>query len=808
MGCAAGAVLCSAPQALAREGATQPALIIDAQPLGAALTELAQKTGVNILFSSEAVRGLRSNPINAQIEPENAARLLVAGTALDVKRDPTGALIIRKRFRDLQPAAATLAANDVPSGRAPEAAAVDTAPAAPPQTQLNEVIVTAQRRSERLKDVPISVTAVSGQTLTAAGVKEVRDLATVTPGLLVERIGSNVNPIIRGIGSSITAPGVDTNVAIYLDGVVQPIPSNNAIELNNIERVEVLKGPQGTLFGRNATGGAISIITRTPSFTPHFEADVGYGSHNEVRSDLYVTGGLGDKLAADTAIMFREDDGYIRNINTGNELGRARSFSARSKLLFKPTDNFTVVGSYAHTYRFDNQAVTYHVLDGITAARQVDPTTVTNLPHDQVSLTVDPYVRTTSDQYAVNATWTAGSTKINAITSFSRYTSYVLSDQDSTAVNYQLVKLWTKDDIFTEDINATSHVNDVLDLLAGLSYYHGRTTNYLFVYGGSLTVPSYILNSFNRTTSLAGFGELTFHINPALTLITGLRYTTEKPDSSAFSNFGQVLQLSTRFSGWSPRASLRYALSPETNLYVTYSRGFKSGLIDIGNFNHNPVKPEINDAIEGGVKYSSGMLSFSVAAYHYWYNNIQVESFANSFGLPTVQNAASARIYGVEADAAVALTDQLKINGGLAYNHARFASFLDAPVFTPLAAGGNALSTVDLSGTKLPRAPDFTANGTIAYRQPIGGDALEASLTGLYNGGFSWDPANTINQHAYGVLNGRLDWTTASGRLKLSLWAENITDTRYSQQTNESTVATLVLYNQPRQVGVTVGTKF
>ena len=184
---------------------------------------------------------------------------------------------------------------------------------------VGEIVVTAQRREERLQDVPVAITAVSAARLEAAGVASTQQLSFITPGLTATEVAGFAQPHIRGVGSSTNGPGLEQPVATYIDGVYIASAPSSLLTLNNVERVEVLKGPQGTLFGRNATGGLIQVITKDPRQEPSVSVNITEANYRDTVADAYVTGGLTDTLAADVAVRYEhQEDGWGRNLATGN----------------------------------------------------------------------------------------------------------------------------------------------------------------------------------------------------------------------------------------------------------------------------------------------------------------------------------------------------------------------------------------------------------------------------------------------------------------------------------------------------------
>ena len=227
-------------------------------------------------------------------------------------------------------------------------AAPDPAPAV---DEVQEIIVTAQRRKERLQDVPIVVNAFAGDQLEAAGIKSTLDLAAVTSGLEFGTQAAYGQPFLRGVGTVANVPGVESPVALYVDGIYYGAMIGSVLTLNDIEQVEVLKGPQGTLFGRNATGGLIQITTKDPTQKFAGYADAGYGSYNTATGDLYVTGGVTQSVAANLSVHYQDQGtGFGRNAFTNSEVNKTKDLSVRSKWVFAPSDATSIkaVFDYSH----------------------------------------------------------------------------------------------------------------------------------------------------------------------------------------------------------------------------------------------------------------------------------------------------------------------------------------------------------------------------------------------------------------------------------------------------------------------------
>jgi iron complex outermembrane receptor protein len=213
-----------------------------------------------------------------------------------------------------------------------------------------EILVTAEKRATRLVDTPISIVAVNSEQLDRAGVNNLLELSTVVPGLRMDTIGNNSQPTIRGISSDVNGAGLSANVATYLDGFYLPSQQGNDFNLSDVTSVEVLKGPQGTLFGRNATGGAIRVNTAPPSYTTSGEVSLSYGSFDDMRGSLFVTGPISSNVAGSIYLHGEKTDSWTRDIVTGKNAGKGYKINARGKLLFDATDNLSFLATAAYTH--------------------------------------------------------------------------------------------------------------------------------------------------------------------------------------------------------------------------------------------------------------------------------------------------------------------------------------------------------------------------------------------------------------------------------------------------------------------------
>jgi iron complex outermembrane receptor protein len=685
------------------------------------------------------------------------------------------------------------------------------APSSAPQADENtgEIVVTAQRREQKLSEVPLSITAITAARLQQSGISATTDLATVTPGLQYPVSGAFAQPTIRGIGSTVTSAGSDANVALYVDGVYMPSQAANIFNFNNIDRIEVLKGPQGTLYGRNATGGAINITTLAPSFKPIARLSASYGRFDEVRLNAYGSGPISDTVAVAIAGIYTDDNGYAKDVIRGVRLATYDERGVRAKVLVKPTETFEITVAADWSRKTDLTGYSLKVINGNTAQNVTIRPGVYNL---QLSLTPD--FTTESKGASVTAKLDLGDYTLSSISSARKVDADFLTDLDRTEANASVASFDTHQKTYTQELNIASGAEGAFSWVGGVFYYHDKADNLNLRTNGVLSVTGHI-----KSEAVAGYAEGTYDIGDALSVIGGIRYSTEKRHFTANRPTGTPLTLDTsvKYDSWTPRASIRYKIAEGANVYATYSQGFKSGTYNISSFSTVPVRPEKVRALEAGFKYYSRGISLSTAAFRYLYDDIQIQAIAG--GLTTLTNAAKAKIYGFEAQINAPVGGGFSLDAGVAYTHSRYSDFPAALVTTPRTSAavcgvnpnrpcGNVQGPGNASGNEMVRSPEWTANLTASYEGQIATGTLRASATGSYNGGFYWDAGNRLKQPAYFIANGRISWGPDDSFWRVALWGKNLTDKRYQYYAVDTTQADAASFARPRSYGVALELAF
>ena len=677
-----------------------------------------------------------------------------------------------------------------------------------------EIVVTAQRREERLQDVPATITALTGDQLDRAGINSSQQLTQVTPGLNFTQSSFSPQPTIRGIGTRGVTAGDESVVPVYVDGVYQPALNSTVIELNSIERIEVLKGPQGALLGRNATGGAINIITRTPTVDPGMDFSVSYGRFNQVIGKAYVTGGAGN-IAADLSLLYSNDDGYIRNIAKGTMTGQTRSYSVRSKILWQPVEGlkFTLIGSKAGT----NDSVSYstQARNRNTLARRFNPAVL--IPDDpfETSATDQTPINSMTTNAALIASWSGPGFSLNSVSGYQHTTLNSVADSDTTPqfVGTSLGTRSTRS--FIQDLYAVSTDNGPFNWILGATYYHDRSAN-PSVINVNVAFPSRVQTTTSLTTavetdSIAFWGQLGYDLSDQLNLTVGGRYTRDKKHFNARNNIsGALIDSDHSWNKFTPTATLKFSPSRNLNFYLKAGQAFKAGVYASSTFSAKPVDPETVTQYELGFKGDlTSWLRLNLAGYYTDYKNVQVNVRDPITLLSSLENAASARIYGVDGDIVIRPTRNLNIRAGVSLLNAKYRDYKNAQVFVPTGLGGNASATIDASGKHLIRTPSSTFNVGADYRVPLGDSSELAATANFFHSGVSyWEASNRVVQPRMNILNGELSYLEPSGHVRIALWGLNLLNDKYPRFILSSTTADSQVYAQPRTYGVRLSVNF
>lgn len=690
--------------------------------------------------------------------------------------------------------AALLAGAAIPS----VAFAAEADAAAP--TSLDEVVVTAQRRDEKLVDVPISVSVASGRQLEQAGVTSMGALAQVVPGLRMDSAGSYSQPSIRGVSSAISGPGLAPNVATYVDGFYRPNPIGNDFDFVDIRSVQVLKGPQGTLFGRNATGGAILVSTRDPEFKPALDARASYGRYDDMRGALFATAPLGDTLAASLSFYGRQSDGFIHNIVTGAREGDVETVAARGKLLWRPNDRGEVLLTLEHTWVDDPNGYLFSAYRGQTVGVLFPGVAIATNRGDVASNDPSRHELKSSAAF-LRAKYDLGWATLTSLTGYQLQRAEPEGfDLDATALPIFAAYFPQHEDTITQEFNLAVQ-GERFNWVAGLFYMNERAR--MSLDGVSGGARSTFLFAGQTIDSYAAFVDGTYRVTDKLFLTLGGRYSYD--DLSA--HFGAAPLFarggaSKSFQGFDPRIAVRYELDANANIYASASRGRKSAAYNATGLSDVPVRPEKITAFETGYKTARPDWQFETAAFYYKYKDLQVNAYQGA--VSTLLNAARAEIWGAEAHLAVEATENLRFDLGAAYTSGEYKSFPGAPHYVFSRTAGVTVSPEDATGNDLQRSPKFSGTVGVSYTHDFMGGAAQLSGTFAYQSKVYFDPFEDVTQKGYGVLNLRAAWTTPDERWTVAVFGRNLTDKKYIVSIVQEPTSILQVYAHPATYGVEI----
>ena len=684
---------------------------------------------------------------------------------------------------------------------------------------VGEVIVTAERRAEAITQVPISITSLSAKQLHDAQINTTLDLPKLTPGLQVSHNGLETEPGIRGVSTRVG----ENSVALYVDGAYIPSVVSSVADLSDVERVDVLKGPQGTLFGRNATGGAIMITTYDPGQTFAFRVSGGAEDREGYRGSVYINAPLTNTLAFNLSANYSASDGWLTEgkntlatgqqyLPVGTPINPIKHSDERLKLLWTPTDSMNVLASFENGYMSDAGALAW-VAQRNTLFGDVQP-----LPRDVALNGLVP---------ESSASWNAASLKVEDDVGGWKYTSLTAYRFESNPIDVDatqntgpriIVDWLSSQKSISEEFNAAS-AGGPIDIVYGL-----------FLYGEHIyrNYVSAMDIAKQDIFSAAPFANATWHMTDRLSLSGGLRYTYEHRRFDYVSNTTAEFSLSKTFPNVSPRAVLKYDFDGQSNVYVSYSEGFKSGLFNVDATGitgpRDPaaqaLNPETLKAMEFGYKLGSPRWNLSLAAYHYNWSNIQVNLYIN--GSEIDQNAAGAEVYGLEGQFDIHLTRRLTLLANGAYTHGRYTSFPDAAAVVTATSPGNLLlatdttspltisTSQDLRGVQLPRAPDWSGSVSLNYEIPTKVGVLQISPNVSAFSNYAPDTVlldtnhqNVLDIGAHAIVSLNLSYRP-SDHISFAAYVRNLTNAYYLVDKDYTSLGIFAVPVEPRTVGVRV----
>jgi iron complex outermembrane receptor protein len=695
-----------------------------------------------------------------------------------------------------------------------------------------DVVVTATRRETRLQTTASSVAAVTAAQMQARGITDIQSLASVTPGMSFGTLtGAQAHIAIRGIGSDSLVVGQDPRVAFYQDGVYIGRPTAQLGGMFDLERVEVLKGPQGALYGRNATGGAVNVISKGPTEDLDGFLRASYGNYDAVNLEGAIGGALAPGLSARIATRYEHRDGFGKNIVNGDDIDNKNQVGARVSLRWEATPDLSFL-TIADYNREKDHAFGTHFFG------QANPAVpVLGLARGGVGLTNSYDIASDTTPQAFIRAW--GVTEkielksdfatIQSTTSYRNSKARVLNDYDGTSLPIYRATSFEKARQFSQELTASGDIGQFEWLTGALFYDEKEDLSTIgpvsaAATGGAVNDIRQGLQTGGtlKTTAFSPYFELTYHLTDTIAVRGGGRYTHEKKSIDDISQFdfsrpysptNPIIQRpgfprsdSVKYNNFVPSATVEWKASPDVFVYAKYSQGFKSGNYNVS-VAQPPFQPEKIKSYEVGVKTNIPQVHgvFNLTGFYYDYTNLQVTIVRGANSI--IENAANAKIKGVEALLRIEPLHGLTLEGSGTYLDSSSKDYVSTnPVFA-------ALGPQDLSGNQLTQSPKWSLNGSIQQQFDVANGRMTARVETNYVSKVYFTPFNEqpISQSGYALVNANLRYALPSG-WSIEGFVRNVGDKKAVAQSVASSglwgfpvIGTLI---PPRTYGVRVGFDF
>jgi iron complex outermembrane recepter protein len=692
---------------------------------------------------------------------------------------------------------------------------------------LSEVVVTAERREEFAQNVPAVVTAISADTLENADIREGNMLNDAIPALQFSQalVGAAT---IRGVSAPAGLPGQSTATPIYVDGVLQVSPLQGVFAFNNVQRVEVLEGPQGTLFGRNAAAGVINIVTADPTNEPlSGHAMAGYGNYDASEGSLYVNSGVAGSVSANAALYYyNQGDGWGRNEFTGQPDYREHYYDFRGKLRWNPNDQTDVIFTFEHGY-MHNELTDSRLLQGTVGLYGGLPpccgfyNTNNSFPSYNDNSTNTGSLRITVD---------LGGAIFKSITADTDVHAYWPFDSDASDLNVLVGPIYDIENGYTQEFQLLSPTtNKSLNWILGFFYYHddaGFAPIDLYGKEFGTTVPGgFNVFGYTGDESYALYAQGTWEFLPGADLTLGGRDTYDFRSINGHTDANlcwpncpggyvngteSYQQTSWRIPTY--HTGLDYHFTPQAMVYGTVSSGFNSGQYNAGNAAGPPTQPERITAYEIGEKstWFDDRLQLNADVYYYNFVDLQVGIVAHDVTIQS--NAAAAKIKGAELNMVAAPIKNLQLTAALSYIDGTYSNYQNAPIFfSPLPGGGYKSFFANATGDNI-GAPKWASSIGANYKINSGVGSFTVSVLEAYKNdtfsSWSWAYAFRTGTETTNNLDGSINFQPAfSDRWTFTLWGRNLTGDEY-QSYSARPEGAMGAPGAPREYGGRIQYKF
>ena len=709
----------------------------------------------------------------------------------------------------------------------------DAGPQRSDEAVVEEIVVTGLRRSETVLETPAAITALGAEELRDKGVSDISEIQYLVPSLQYGEFLGRRQVAIRGIGEFVYAPGVMVSV----DGVVQAIGSSSQLSQLDLARVEVLRGPQGTLYGRNATGGAVNFISAKPSDELEGHVKVGYAEYEHASIEGVISGPISDRVAVRLSANYLDaGEGWIENLVPGeDDLMMGEKSNVRLIVAANLSDSVDATFTYGRSASagpWDHWSMIHQHFD-LGVASGLPPVNVLTTPPSEILFTEEPrkvYNRGTSDSdreyelYSLTLDWDIAGINVKSITAYQDWADEFINPADGTSLGLFDRIHTAQNKTFTQEINVSGTTGD-LEWIAGVYYMDDERSSRLFfdfpvpaLFPVPVPIQLDIDEPFFDTESKSAFVDVTWSVTERVRLGAGIRRTEEEKEQ------GHSFTVNAKFptgtvpivmvcgpgifvtkfdeSGDTIRASVEYDLSDTSMAYASYSEGFKVGGVNSSDCNP-PWNPETVDAFEIGYKasFGEGATTLRAAAFQYDYSDFQTAQVIGFQGVIT--NAGDAEILGLELELSSVLNENWSVNAGLTLLDTEYGHFLNTDTLR------RELGVLENKGNPLSYAPDTSINLGLTYTTPVSfGGNISASVDASYRSrvyyrefdqkGDSTDP--------YTIVNLNVNWQSSDDRYAARLFVRNVTDEEYvtNIQGSNTTYGRQGTWNMPRQVGMEV----
>lgn len=728
-------------------------------------------------------------------------------------------------------------------------------------SQLETVTVTTRRREESSQDVPTPMSVVSGQNLETQRVYRIQDLQQLVPSVNVAYMHARQSSVsIRGLGNNPASDGLEGSVGLYIDNVYLGRPGMAVFDLMDIEQLEVLRGPQGTLFGKNTTAGVINISTRAPSFTPERSIETSVGEDGYFQTKGTISGPLNDQLAGRFSAYRTRSDGDIKNEYDGHDLNGGSREGFRAQLLFKPNEDFNLrwIGDYneedssAGTRVLYNTGPTINGVNLYEARASAAGATLVNGRHRKVNLDNDQHVTVHQGGTSVEANWTLPSDF--TLTSVSSYRFWNFTPRNDDGLNVPAsynAGVSVEDKQYSQEFRLASPKGEFFDYVVGAYYFGSDLDNKSFSYygpqadiwngtpAGSLANVTSIGNGHIQTDSFALFAQGTWHLSERLDFTAGVRGTYEEKNASVSRNApvggvavagaaanarrgragvydsGDLNQYSSSPSGL---LNLSYRITDDVLGYATLSHGEKSGGVNLAvgsaptaGADSLLIGTERANNAELGFKSTLWDRRLQLNANVFWtqVNAYQTNAYDAANRVQYLTNAGSVRSRGIEFESTVVPLRGLTLNFNGSYNDVSYLSYKDAPCPPEVSQAPGAPASCDLSGHQVVGASKWIGNANGEYKWNLA-NGFEPYVTGSY--AFRSKAVGTVEDSDYGQipsyavvnLSTGLRGDFNQGQWDVSLWLKNAFDkTYYTTLWTGGNGGYEGLLGTPRTLGVT-----